>query len=285
MITNKTANGLRRRDRSLRPLIAYVHEEPCRKPAWLFCNYLILWSDCDLLSAFAPACGKNLSAALGAHSGPEAVNLRALPFLRLICHFCHFRFLLKWKVRDCSQQPPYSSETARSVQLIFLWTVPHHDDSIRRLYILCLPRAAAADPESHIPSCVRKKNVPAAPARSCQRGYGCCPGTQGIPFLCKDANIRIIYNSHFCVKNYLSTRFPRQNVDKSDRPLISYRDSIQHVEKINFLKPNIVSTKLSTISHFSYFNNSTYPQNVHNLWISTDLLHIFSQKCWFYAGL
>ena len=51
-------------------------------------------SDCDLLSAFAPACGKNLPAALGAHSGSESMYFCALPFLGLKCHFCHLYILL-----------------------------------------------------------------------------------------------------------------------------------------------------------------------------------------------
>jgi len=51
-------------------------------------------SDCDLLSAFAPAGGQNLSASLGAHSGSEAMHFCALSFLGLKCHLCHLYILL-----------------------------------------------------------------------------------------------------------------------------------------------------------------------------------------------
>jgi len=72
---------------------SFLHKEPCcyqhDSPASLIRFNSGLVSDCDLLSALAPASGKNLSAALGAHSGPEAVNLRALSLFGLICHLCH----------------------------------------------------------------------------------------------------------------------------------------------------------------------------------------------------
>jgi hypothetical protein len=69
-----------------------------------------LLSDCDLLSAFAPAGGKNLSAACGAHSGSEAMYLCALSFLGLICHFSHICILLKMM----SLQLPISGTAAES---------------------------------------------------------------------------------------------------------------------------------------------------------------------------
>lgn len=72
-----------------------LHKEPCWNQHDSFC---ILRSDCDLLSAFAPASGKNLSAALGAHSGQEAVYFSALSFLGLECHLCHLYFLLIPKI-------------------------------------------------------------------------------------------------------------------------------------------------------------------------------------------
>ena len=43
----------------------------------------------------------------------------------------------------------------------------------------------------------------------------------GIVSPCKDANIEIIYKTCFGVKKYLSTFYPRENVDNVDKGLFS----------------------------------------------------------------
>lgn len=94
---------------------------------------------------------------------------------------------------------------------------------VRGLYVA----ACGCGVKAHIPSCIRKKAVTAAPALSgC--GYGCCFG-HSTP--CKDANIEIIYKRLFYVKKNLSTFYERENVDNVDKNDFSHRYSVPDVEK------------------------------------------------------
>ena len=50
------------------------------------------------------------------------------------------------------------------------------------------------------------------------------------------------------------------------------------MELKNFFRQNIVSKKLSTFPHYLYLNISTYPQIVHNLWITDSFSRIFVEN-------
>ena len=149
-----------------------LHKEPC----WIQHDSPgNLLSDCDLLSAFASACGKNLSAAGCAHSGSESVYLSALSLLGLECHFSHWYFLLLRYSCRCPVQ--------EQLQRFSLLTCSGINMMKRRLIAdlfhagaPCLYVAACGcGVKSHIPFSIRKNAVPAAPALP-ECGYGCCFG-------------------------------------------------------------------------------------------------------------
>ncbi len=186
----------------------------------------------------------------------------ALPFLRLKCHLCHLYILLKRNSCEMIRALPCRVRFRQKVSYHWcLYPAPGNNVTAAP----ALPEGADTVAGSGM---IR---VNTALYMTAQCGF--------IPSPVKTLTSKLYIKAFLSSRKIFYPTFPqyihRKMWIRWKTHSFPHKYSVQNVDGKNFFEPNMVAKKLSTFPHYLSFNISTYPQIVHNLWISYHFSHIF----------